>query len=80
MSMGTLQLFVTLFILGGGALLLSFLFLGIAVRWLLRFRRDGGDRMVFTVYVLFVVLGAGFFTTAVVGVTISAVLGSRPST
>jgi hypothetical protein len=76
-SMGVLQMLITLVLLGGTALVLSFLFLGVALRWLWRFKRDGGDRVVFLVYLLFVILGAGFFTTAVVGVTISSVQGTH---
>jgi hypothetical protein len=76
-SMGVLQMLVTLVLLGGIALVVSFLFLGVALRWLWRFKRDGGDRLVFVLYLLFVILGAGFFTTAVVGVTISSVQGTH---
>ncbi len=76
-SMGTLQMFVTLVLLGGGTLAMSYLFLGIAFRWLLRFRRDGGDSLVFTVYLLALILGAGFFTVATVGVSIASVEGSH---
>ena len=76
-SMGVLQMLVTLVLLGGTALVLSFLFLGVALRWLWRFKRDGGDNLVFLVCLLFVILGAGFFTTAVVGVTISSVQGAH---
>jgi hypothetical protein len=76
-SMGTLQMFVTLLILGGGAIAIAFCLLGIALRWLLRFKRDGGDNVVFTVYLLFLILGAGFLTTAVVGVSIASVEGSH---
>jgi hypothetical protein len=75
--MGTLEMFVTLVVLGGGTLALAYVFLGIAFRWLLRFKRDGGDGLIFTVYLLALVLGAGFFTVAAVGVTIASVQGSH---
>lgn len=76
-AMGTLQMFVTLVLLGGTGIALGLIFLGIAFRHLLRFRRDGGDRLIFTVYLLAILLGASFFTVAAVGVTIASVQGSH---
>jgi hypothetical protein len=75
--MGTLEMFVTLVLLGGGTLAVAFVLIGIALRWLLRFKRDGGDNVVFTVYLLALVLGAGFFGVAAVGVTLASVQGSH---
>jgi hypothetical protein len=75
--MGTLEMFTTLVLFGGAALVLTFVFLFAGFRHLRRFRRAGGDRLITLVYALVMVLAGGFFAVGVVGVTIASVEGSH---